>query len=55
MNNWYERAEEQIERDLSEGLIDSAEYLRQMRDLRAELRAEAQEAAERAYNDAMGG
>lgn len=55
MSQWYERAVEEIERDLAEGLIDNAEYQRQMRDLNAELRAEAQECADRAYDDAMGG
>lgn len=57
--NQYEREEEQLERDLSEGRITQAEYnaqLRQMqRDYQDELRGNAEEAASRAYDDAMGG
>ena len=54
----YEREEEQLERDLHDGLITQAEYnkqLRQMqRDYADEMRGMAEEAAERAYNDVMG-
>ncbi|WP_161133359.1 hypothetical protein [Schauerella aestuarii] len=55
MKTWYEKAEDQIDQELADGLIDQKEYQRQMRDLRDEMRGEAEEAAERAYNDAMGG
>lgn len=55
----YEREEEQLERDYQDGLISLAEYnklLRQMeRDYQDEMRGIAEEAAERAYNDVMGG
>lgn len=54
MSNWYDRACDQIERDFAEGVIDSKEYQQQMRELNDELRGEAQEAAEQAYNDTMG-
>jgi uncharacterized membrane protein len=54
MSGWYERALEEIERDYDEGNIDAKEYQAQMRDLHAELREEASDNAERAYNDTMG-
>ena len=56
--NQYEREEEQLERDLREGLISQAEYNKQLRDMqrdyRDEMRGLAEHAAERAYNDTMG-
>lgn len=55
MNTWYERAEEELENDLAEGLIDQQEYNRQVRDLRNELSAEAEDAAASTYADVMGG
>lgn len=55
----YEREEEQLERDLRDGLLSQGEYNRQMqvmqRDYRDEMRGLAEDAAERAYDDAMGG
>jgi len=55
MRTWYEKAEDEIDQELADGIIDAKEYQRQMRQLRLEMQAEAEEAAERAYNDAMGG
>ena len=55
MRTWYERAEDEIDQQLADGLIDQKEYQRQMRDLRLEMEAEAEEAAREAYNEAMGG
>ena len=53
----YEREEEQLERDLVEGRISQAQYNKDLqdmqRDYREEMRGLAEEAAERAYNDAM--
>ena len=53
----YEREEEQLERDLIEGRISQAQYNKDLRDMqrdyREEMRGLAEEAAERAYNDAM--
>ena len=53
----YEREEEQLERDLNEGRISQAQYNKDLqdmqRDYREEMRGLAEEAAERAYNDAM--
>lgn len=55
MKTWYEKAEDEIDQRLADGLIDGREYQRLMRDLRAEMQSEAEEAAQAAYNDAMGG
>lgn len=55
MSNWYGRAVQQIEGDYDAGLIDSKEYQAQMRDLKDEMRQSAQDAADQAYDDAMGG
>ena len=56
--NQYERDEEQLECDLHEGRITMAEYNKQVRDMQRsyhdEMRGMAEEAAELAYNDAMG-
>jgi hypothetical protein len=56
--NQYEREEDQLERDLREGLISQAEYNKQLRDMQRdyadEMRGLAEDAAERAYNDTMG-
>ena len=53
----YEREEEQLESDLIEGRISKAQYNKDLqdmqRDYREEMRGLAEEAAERAYNDAM--
>ena len=55
----YEREEDQLMRDRDAGLISPAEYTRQAqqmeRDIRDEMRGAAEEAAERAYSDVMGG
>lgn len=55
----YEREEQQLERDLQDGLLSQSEYNRQLqvmqRDYRDEMRGLAEDAAERAYDDAMGG
>lgn len=55
MRTWYEKAEDQIDQELAEGLIDNKEYQRQMRDLRMEMEGEAEERAAEAYDRAMGG
>lgn len=52
---WYDRAEEQIDNDLELGNMTQAEHRAALRDLRDEARGYAEEQAERAYNDAMGG
>lgn len=56
MNQW-EREEEQLERDYANGFLSQKEFndqLRQLhRDMRDQARAEAEEAADQAYNDSM--
>jgi hypothetical protein len=52
---WYEREEDALCEQLNNGEISQAEYYAAMRDLADQLRAEAQRAAEDAYNDVMGG
>ena len=55
MSNWYDRAVAELEQELEREEITYAEYQRCMRDLREELRDEAEEAARNAYNDVIGG
>ena len=54
MSDWADRVVEQAENDYEEGLISHEELNEIIRDVRAELEAEAQENAERAYRDTMG-
>lgn len=55
--NWnaLEREEQYLEEQLAEGRISQKEFNKQMRDLQDDVRGAAEEDAERAYNDAMGG
>jgi len=57
MNEW-EREEQQLEDDYAAGLISLSEFNRLVKELQDalayELRSEAEEAAERAYNDVYG-
>lgn len=53
--NWIDRAEAEIEAAYAAGEIDYGEYHNRMRDLRDDIRGAAEEAAEDAYRDAMGG
>jgi hypothetical protein len=53
MSRWFDKAAEQIEKDLESGCISKEEYQEQMRDLRRELRDEARENADQAYEDTM--
>lgn len=57
MNQW-DREREQLERDLMRGLIGNVEYNKQMREINRDeqltMMGEAQDAAERAYNDVLG-
>lgn len=52
--DWFERAENELIDSYNRGEITEKEFKREMADLRAELRAGAEEAAEQAYNDHMG-
>lgn len=49
--NWYDKACEQLDEALNNGEITQKEYREQMRDLREELRAGAEEAAEQARDN----
>ena len=53
--NWFDREVDQLEEDLSNGLITNKEFDEGMRELRAELSGQAEDAAADAYNDVMGG
>ncbi len=52
--NAVEREEAELERQLADGEISYDQFRREMRYLRDSIEAEAQEAAENAYRDAMG-
>lgn len=54
MPRWYDKAEEQLEKELDNEEITYKEYLEQMRDLNDELRGQAEEEAEQAYNNITG-
>jgi hypothetical protein len=49
----YEREEEQLERELSNGDISVKEYNEQMRDMQRSYREEAQDAAQNAYDNEL--
>ena len=53
--DWYDKAEEELVEALNNGEISNSEFQREMRELNAELRDQAHQAADEAYNDAMGG
>ena len=48
-----EREEDQLERDLADGMITAQEFNKQMRDLQREYRYAAEEAAQIAYDNEM--
>jgi len=54
MLHWVDKAERQLEEELENGMISEKEFRDQMRDVRAEHKQEAHDAAEQAYNDTMG-
>ena len=53
MSTPYEREEAIITDQYNRGEISAAEYRDALRELQREVEAEAQEAAERAYNDTL--
>lgn len=53
MNNWHDKASEQIQQDHDNGLISDKEYFQQMRDLDAEYREYAQEEADKVFDKLM--
>lgn len=52
--DWFDRAADQLEKDLDDGVIDHQEFGQEMAHLRAELRDAAEDAAEEAYRAEMG-
>ena len=54
MSRWFEREEESLERDLSEGRMTQKEFNDCIRDMRRELQESAHEAAQDAYDREMG-
>ncbi len=54
MSGWYERAEDELVRQVNDGEISEAAFRAEMRDIRDAIRQEAEEAAEAAYDDVMG-
>jgi Membrane carboxypeptidase/penicillin-binding protein len=50
-----EREEEALSRDFEDGVIDRAEYERQLREIQRAYRAEAEDAAQGAYDREMSG
>lgn len=55
MTHWHETALESLDQELEDGLITQTEYRNHMQDLDNELEAEAEAAAQAAYDDVMGG
>ncbi len=53
MSTPYEREEDIITEQYNRGEITDKEYRAALRELQREIQADAQEAAERAYNDVM--
>ena len=51
--NWIDKAEKELSDALDRGEISPQEFNREMRELQRDVRAEAEEAAEGAYNDVM--
>ena len=52
--DWFEREEDRLTDDYNNGVISRGEYESEVRSLRAELREQAEEAAQRAYDDSIG-
>jgi hypothetical protein len=53
MNTQFEREEDALVNDLNEGRITRDEFNKQMRELRLDMQAAAEEAAQRAYDEEM--
>ena len=53
--DWFEKAEDELVEAVNNGEISQKEFRREMSDLRAELRMQAEEAAEEAYHDVING
>ena len=53
--DWYDKAEKELVEAFNNGEISKSEFQREMRQLNAEPRDQAHQAADEAYNDVMGG
>lgn len=53
--NWYERAYDELVDDLNNGNIARSEFDAEMRELNWQLRSSAEEEAQAAYDNYMGG
>lgn len=51
--NGYDREREHLEQQLADGLISQAEFLKEMRELSRDERADAEEEAQKAYDGVM--
>ena len=54
MSRWADRANEELEKQLDDGEISNKEYWEECREINEELREEARDNAEQAYNDTIG-
>ena len=52
--NWYDKQVERLEKDYENGGVSEEDFDLEMKYLNESLRQEAEEQAERAYNDVMG-
>lgn len=48
MRSWYEKAEDEIDQELADGVITPKEHAKALRELRQEMQEEANQAAEAA-------
>lgn len=53
MNSWYDKAQEEIQKDHDDGLMTDTEYRNAMRDLDREFRDYAQEEADHYFDSLM--
>ena len=54
MNRWYMQSEEDLDRELQEGLITIREYNDAIRDINLQLKDEARGASDQAYDAVFG-
>ena len=52
--NWYDKAVDELERQVDAGEISQKEFHKEMRELNYELESVAEEAADRARRDVLG-
>ena len=52
--DWYDRACAELDKQFNDGELTESEHWREMKNLNADLKDRANEAAQEAYDDAMG-